>query len=734
MGWRSLPSELNMALSLSVERARVHEMRPARRGVRRVRQRRTAGPLSIADITDSVFLLRSSACNPSRAILVVVTYRVAQTSRLSMRLIRITITGYRRFERASVSLDGEVLAFVGPNEAGKSSLFEALCELDQNVPVSKANITRGISPAPGSDQIVTEARYLLDPTERELAQQSPGEDIPRWYKLSKHFNGKHTHTVEPAVKRDVRARLAAHELATQVLSNSKLVRTLSEISPDTEEPLDKQLAQAHRSLASTAETLSKEVLATISEFVNDVRASELLETLPKSVQRPIERLVTSLTHALEVEEQPHPNTVLLNELWSRKPKAYIFSEENRQLLADYSVAVLENVPPALQNLFDLADVSPRVLSGVISRAEHGERAALQENANQKLRERFQAAWRQSAIYPFVQFEEDAIRVHVRTRDTYAPITERSEGLRTFVALWAFTALRTAGPSPILLIDEAESHLHYDAQADLVKVFYEQNSASQLFYSTHSAGCLPHDLGTGIRVVRPIYDEVGNDTGRSEIRNSFWSEKGAGFSPLLLAMGASVLALVPARRAVVTEGPSDTILLPTMLREISGLADLGFQVAPGVAQVAPNDIADLELEAPRVCYLVDGDKGGQLHANKLTAGGVAPNRISRLGAGMTLEDYLDRDIYVAAVNEELRRSFGEQFVIRTAELRDMPVTNAVQSWCTERKIPAPKKVPVAERVVARRSETRLVARHRRKQLERLLQEFLTTLGLAKQRPL
>jgi predicted ATP-dependent endonuclease of OLD family len=46
------------------------------------------------------------------------------------------------------------------------------------------------------------------------------------------------------------------------------------------------------------------------------------------------------------------------------------------------------------------------------------------------------------------------------------------GLRWLIALHAFLAARGA-QKPILLVDEAETHLHYDAQADLIDALMNQ---------------------------------------------------------------------------------------------------------------------------------------------------------------------------------------------------------------------------------------------------------------------
>ena len=96
-----------------------------------------------------------------------------------------------------------------------------------------------------------------------------------------------------------------------------------------------------------------------------------------------------------------------------------------------------------------------------------------------------------------------------------PFRERSDGLRQFVALVALAAHQPNPVPPILLIDEVETHLHYNAQADLIEVPTEQNAARQIVYTTHSAACLPQDLGLGVRVV----EGLGNRTASTVTRTS-----------------------------------------------------------------------------------------------------------------------------------------------------------------------------------------------------------------------
>src|SRR5256885_12364722 len=96
------------------------------------------------------------------------------------------------------------------------------------------------------------------------------------------------------------------------------------------------------------------------------------------------------------------------------------------------------------------------------------------------------------------------------------------------------------------------------------------------------------------------------------------------------MGANVLAFTPARYAVFGEGGTDLLLLPSLLREATERDHLDFQVVPGLAEVGLAQVRDLDLEAGRVCHLVDGDDGGKKIRRVLKRGGVPDTQIVTLG--------------------------------------------------------------------------------------------------------
>ena len=75
-----------------------------------------------------------------------------------MRLVWLNLRHFRRFQDAQVNLDAPVIALVGPNEAGKSTLLEAIVAVGRSGEFNPRDITRNL-PAQGR---VLEATFLLD--------------------------------------------------------------------------------------------------------------------------------------------------------------------------------------------------------------------------------------------------------------------------------------------------------------------------------------------------------------------------------------------------------------------------------------------------------------------------------------------------------------------------------------------------------------------------------------------
>ena len=267
-----------------------------------------------------------------------------------------------------------------------------------------------------------------------------------------------------------------------------------------------------------------------------------------------------------------------------------------------------------------------------------------------------------------------------------------------MALSAFLASQRLQIPPVLLIDEAENHLHYDAQADLVGVLLKQVNATQVFYTTHSPGCLPTDLGTGIRLLRKDPDQAMS----SRIYQDFWTNEEPGFAPLLYAMGASAAAFSACRRAVLAEGAADMVLLPTLIRMATSKDDLEYQIAPGLSNAQAFGMR-IEEVAAKVVYLTDGDDAGFQYRELLEQVGVDEKRLFSLPKGWASEDLIDRKVFVEIVSTLL--PIGTS--LRVGDLQDgVPLVKALELWGKRNKTKIPGHVAIAYGLVNRARDLRL----------------------------
>ena len=507
-----------------------------------------------------------------------------------MRIVKLRLRCFRRFVDAEINLDAPVIAIVGPNEAGKTSILDALVQAKLSGQVQQRDLTRQCNPqAP-----VLETTFLLSSDNiRTFRGEFP--DIPDmwWLRIAKHTNG-------------------------EIIVNSN--------SP-----------------------------------------------LPHKFQ---------------------------SEVLSLLPDVLAFSDSDRSLRTEYNLQLPQEWNNAVHNLVQLVGFSMDDLAKAASSPHHEQLQDMLMRANLSLSNVFDSSWTQERLTVSLNVLQPAqLQVYVSADGgPTLRLEDRSDGLRAFVALVAFLEARDLTAPPILVVDEAENHLHWDAQADLINLFHAQDRVTQIIYSTHSPGCLPHDLGHGVRAVR--FDPGALH--HSIVDNRIW-ESSPGFRPLLLRMGASTAAMTPHRFAVMTEGVADFILLPSLLRDATEKEVLDYQVVPGISQASTQEIQDIELESDVVFYLVDGDDGGREHAKKVRRAGVGSKRIASLPSGVTLEELVDAEILQEAIQEELRRS-GHN--LQVPSLPESGRGKFMTNWCEENGVAEPRKRSVASRVLEIWSKRRL----------------------------
>lgn len=579
-----------------------------------------------------------------------------------MKIASIKINNYKRLKGVSFKIQQDVTALIGPNEAGKSSILSALFSLEREdgEEFLDSEITRDAELA--EDSTIVQIRYTLD-SEDVAAMESISPGVyPSSFTILREKNGTIKYlTEESSFSKDFTLRKNVISIAQKILSNktfSKRIDVKMSEEIDDEEThyygsVKDYCSSLIKEFSSKDINLESEVLKTIEEFSNFLR--EIDSFGPTTYTNSVRRLVEATRKAIIFEKHPKMQTVYRKHCFSKRPKFVFYSQEERDLKSSYSLEELRSPPKALKNLASVASLN---LEEIVSYMESGndpKLATQSRKTNNELKKIYEIEWSQSDVYPYISLTKSELHVHFNFIEELTDIRERSDGMREFVTLRNFLSSENLETPPILLIDEAETHLHYDAQADLIKVFESGVLSSSVIYTTHSVGCLPSDLGAGVKPVVKILNKENKDSGESRVASSIW-ENTHGTTPILYAMGASTLALSSFRSALITEGVTEVSLLPRILRSACNLTTIPIQILPGIAVISTFDAAALESSANQVAYLVDGDQGGKANKKKLVDGGVKGDKILLLKNKSSIEDYLNPQLLIQTMSE-LAKEFG-----------------------------------------------------------------------------
>jgi energy-coupling factor transporter ATP-binding protein EcfA2 len=611
-----------------------------------------------------------------------------------MRLVSAYCKGYRRFyEQAEMNLDPRLVCIVGPNAAGKSSFLKALTHLNRDFDgddFPAVDHTRSHA----GDRIEVGARYELDDDDRAALASVP-EAALSTHLIVRRYSGRgdRTFDLDPPPVRNRAPRLAVAKRLENLQGSRWARNRAGQDSSEGLEFTDSFLGAVAESLRKDGDTLSGETVTQLDQLVERMPSSDETYKQVHQTRGGVEQLI-------EAEQVEHPHRRAVRLLEDRVPPFVEFREDLRQLAATYNID--EEPDDAIENVLALAGTSWTELTSATN-GDDGRKKTWVQKADRTAREKL-ADWKQQGAELRLSFNIDGRALTLlmeMSGDEYIAIDQHSDGLRQFIALRALIELQNFDVDPVVLIDEADTHLHYDAQADLVRVLESAEGVSKIVYTTHSAGCLPHDLGTGIRAVVPILGGDGKITDFSRIEGRFWTH-GEGFSPLLIAMGASAFAFSATQRALITEGISDAMLLPSMIREATGLERLPYQVVPGFAEAQGAATSEFDLMASRTAFVADGDAGGDQHGQKLINNGVSTKQIIYLGGqgnGISTEDLLVREVYRTAVNDVLESlSAGPR--IPDAEIPATGRANAVKNWAEAKRVGG-KRVKVRKAAVAQR---------------------------------
>lgn len=526
-----------------------------------------------------------------------------------MNLQSFKVTNYRNVRNSEWIEVGNITAFVGQNEAGKSNLFEALYRINPFAPSEAYNIDEDwpVDDWGNKDPsaLVCQAIFALTPEEIE----------------SLYYEARHP-APEPA-------------------------------------PEDKQGAEEGAAEEDKAESELPSELTIIGSRSYSVGATFAVDG----------GLAEDFDAAkVDAWVKVHaPKFVLIQDYGLSGTRIELNQLAER--LNSVKWHELTNEEQTIKIVLDLAKVN---IDDFLAKGATPEgrtvRSFDKRAASYYLSEQFHDLWKQKEVDFDIEIDGTTLNIFAKDKAIGMPVrlNRRSGGFRWHVSFaWKFThASRGQYKGCILLLEEPGIHLHYSGQRDLLEVFQRLSESNTILYTTHLASMVDLAYPERVRIVE-------TSANHATVKKGVVSSQRAPMAVIELSLGLTgdMSGLLGTRQTLIVEGGDDALILHKLsgILRGEGKAHLSDRIYLWPAHGAPKTPMYAAFAVGQGWdsgVLLDTDAEGYAAKGKideLTLKGLADEQKSRFrvfmlgkAAGITktdaaIEDLFEDQFYIECVN-------------------------------------------------------------------------------------
>lgn len=291
-----------------------------------------------------------------------------------MELYKAKIKGFKRLSNVDITLNGKIIAIIGPNEAGKSSFLEVLEQIENTNPIPVKSLSRVNQISP-NDKVI-ELKFKVSNSEKIRINEFGGIGEPSWYIIEKSADGNIIKRVYPKIERDLGKRDELKVRISKALKYNLVKSTFNYTYNVQKKDENNKLIEVKKSVKEYLKDLIS-ILSTESQNLKSVDLSyidNIIEVLNSVISKIgdkrkisyLDELVDSIIEQKRYESEKNPEIRAIEFLEDERPRILPFSEKDRNLSSEYDIKVLRSeLPRPLQNLFDLAKINSSDLNKCI---------------------------------------------------------------------------------------------------------------------------------------------------------------------------------------------------------------------------------------------------------------------------------------------------------------------------------------------------------------------------------
>jgi len=591
-----------------------------------------------------------------------------------MRLRKFRVRAYRCIHDSGEITVGDLAAFVGRNESGKTTILQALTLLNRDEKVSELDLCDELSEELKGEVRLAEGEFELSSNEIRLLKQAfPG--LPEMKKIKLFRTNK-----KPKVQYEFEDIQISEERNRELNSwenfSKQILNFLDTIPNHLRIQIDTKLFEGPP--PKNQEVFDSGMAEFSNQFhviaVQEPKVIEEWEKIYESPENQFSKLLSgeSEKSALEnfISSELHPRFVYFSDykkIYGNINLNEYLREEKGERVGSIEFVEEFDKAETVRNLFYLAELDIKALDEV--KGTPSKCIKLLNTASNRLTKKLNPAWKGDPIHVDLRYNPGNIMSVVisdihrdGTVTNTGLLNRRAEGFKwtfSFIVNFAAETQRAELKEAILLLDEPARNLHPTQQRGISDLLKNLAGSNQVLYATHSPFMIFDYTPGNLLVV-----ELDKRKHLSKIFYDYWNADDKTLTPILYGLSRGLVESIVdreigtnSRPVIIVETMSDAMYLNAFDKFLQD-PNISMNPLNVVAAYNKNSVLPLAIfyrnHGYRTFILLDNSEESKQISAQLVSNEFSPIQtifFEREGRNLeSIEDYIVLEDYLHAVNQ------------------------------------------------------------------------------------